>query len=195
MRLRLFVLTVVGSAGLLASACQETPTPQAAVRVESEYDPAGKLTRLSYDRNGDGQLETWGYMDGTRVVRVEVDENGDGNVDLWEYHHNAPVTPGSAPAGVDKTVERIERATRHDGRITRREYFADGSLTRVEEDTDGNGTIDKWETYKDGVLQMIALDTTGRGAPDRRLIYGRDGSVKLVEADPAGTGTFKTIPQ
>lgn len=168
-------------------------------RLEPEYDKSGRLQKLQYDRNGDGKVDTWGYMNGARVVRVEVDENGDGAVDRWEFHRAAPPegagarTPGAGAAGPEKTVERIERATRFDGQVSRREYFDNGTLTKIEEDTDGNGKVDKWETYTGGALSLMALDTSGRGAPDRRLIYRADGSLDRIEEDPTGSGTFRPV--
>ena len=98
--------------------------------------------------------------------------------------------PGQASQGgrgaqnsPDKTIERIERATRHDGIVSRWEYFENGSLARVEEDTDGDGKIDKWETYAGGTLSIMALDTLHRGAPTRRLIYRPDGTLDRIEED------------
>jgi hypothetical protein len=181
--------------GVLLFSC--SPTPQRSTdgaRITSQYDEGGKLARLEYDRNGDGKPETWGYMDGARVVRVEVDENGDGRVDIWEYHRDVPSSNGNAgQVDVGASVERIERATRHDGKVSRKEYFEKGALARVEEDTDGNGAIDKWETYKDGGLEILALDTSGRGSPDRRLIYRPDGVLDHLESDPTGSGAFQAI--
>ena len=162
--------------------------------LQPKYDAGGRLQALEYDRNDDGKVDTWGYMDGSRVVRVEVDENGDGTVDRWEYHREAGSSrPVPGPAGVDKTVERIERATKFDGKVSRWEFFTDGVLARVEEDTDADGKVDKWETYTDGALTLMALDTSGRGTPDRRLVYGADGSLDHVEADAAGSGAFDTL--
>jgi hypothetical protein len=178
------------------------PAPPAGTdRLKPTYDTTGKLQKLQYDRNSDGRIDTWGYMDGTRVVKVEVDENGDGTVDRWEYHRaDGPADssaataarPGAAagPGAVDTTIERIERATRFDGRVSRREFFTDGVLTKTEEDTDGDGQIDKWETYVDGGLSVMALDTQGRGTPDRRLVYRSDGSLDRIEADRDGSGIF-----
>jgi EF hand domain-containing protein len=179
--------------------------------VKSEYDKSGRLTRLEYDRNGDGKIDTWGYMDGSRVVRIEVDEDGDGKVDRWEYHRDpkttndsngatgstaSPGATGSASTGGgDPTLERIERATKHDGKVSRREYFENGLLARVEEDTDGDGKIDKWETYSGGTLAIMAIDTKGRGTPDRRLIYQPDGTLSRIEMDLSGTGTWAPLPQ
>lgn len=161
--------------------------------LQTEYDGSGKLTRLTYDRNGDGKTDAWGFMDGSRVVRVEVDENGDGTPDTWEYH-SVTAAGGRAAGGTDKTVERVERATQFDGRVTRREYFDGGVLTRVQEDTDGNGKDDKWETYVNGALATMALDTSGRGTPDRRFVYAADGGLLRIEADAAGDSTFRPLP-
>ncbi len=172
--------------------------PKGTEQLKPEYDASGKLQKLEYDRNKDGKVDTWGYMDGARVVRVEVDENGDGTVDRWEFHRNDAAATGTAAAdiagaGVDKSVERIERATKFDGTVSRREYFTNGALTRIEEDTDGNGKVDKWETYTNGSLALMALDTAGRGTPDRRLVYRPDGSMDHIETDPNGTGTFTPL--
>lgn len=202
---------------IVATACGPAATTteaEAAAKkdVQSEYDKGGRLTRLTYDRNGDGKIDTWGYMDGSRVVRVEVDEDGDGKVDRWEYHRDPKSTSSSnrstgssdspsgsvsaaaSPGSGDPTLERIDRATKHDGKISRREYFENGVLTRVEEDTDGDGKIDKWETYSGGTLAIMAIDTKGRGTPDRRLIYQPDGTLSRIETDPSGTGTWRPLP-
>jgi hypothetical protein len=190
--------TVSSAIALLATvACgspHATGRPAGDERLQSEYDAAGKLTRLTYDRNGDGKVDAWGYMDGSRVVRVEVDENADGTPDSWEYH-SAAATSASAPGGADKTVERVERATQFDGRVTRREYFDAGILARVEEDTDGDGNTDKWETYVNGSLATMALDTQGRGTPDRRLLYSAEGTLLRIETDSDGTGNFRALPR
>lgn len=174
-----------------APAAGQSASPAGDEHVKAEYDKAGKLQKIEYDRNNDGKPDTWGYMDGIRVVRVEVDRNGDGQVDRWEFHTTEGVpTPPPAPAdAVDPSLERIEESTRFDGTVSRREFFSAGVLAKTEEDTDGNGAIDKWETYEQGALSVLALDTTGRGTPDRRLIY-KAGAVDRVETDPAGTGAF-----
>ena len=170
--------------------------PTGTDRLKPTYDDTGKLQKLQYDRDGDGKADTWGYMDGSRVVKVEVDTNGDGNVDTWEFHRAgaaAGATTSGAPASVDRTVERIERSTRFDGTVSRREFFENGTLTRTEDDTDGDGRIDKWETYVGGSLSTMALDTQGSGTADRRLVYKADGSLDHIEADPNHTGTFTPV--
>lgn len=195
------------------AAATTTETGSAKKDVQSEYDNTGRLKRLTYDRNGDGKIDTWGFMDGSRVVRVEVDEDGDGKVDRWEYHRdpNSPNSSngstgsngstsssrsaGGSAEGGDPTLERIDRATRHDGKVSRREYFNNGVLTAVEEDTDGDGKIDKWETYSGGTLATMSIDTKGRGTPDRRLIYQPDGTLSRIEIDPNATGAWRPLPQ
>jgi hypothetical protein len=174
--------------------------------VQAQYDQTGRLTQLTYDRDGDGKIDTWGYMDGSRVVRVEIDENGDGKVDRWEHHKGSDGSGSSAGStgsggsaasngseAFDTTLERIDEATKYDGKVSRREYFDHGVLTRIEEDTDGDGKIDKWETYSGGALAVMALDSKGRGKPDRRLIYQADGTLSRIETDPTGSGTFQPI--
>jgi hypothetical protein len=158
-------------------------------RVDPSYDQAtGKLTRLAYDSNNDGTHDTWAFMDGARIVRLEADENQDGRIDRWEYY------PANATKGSGKQPpERIERATRLDGQVSRREFFDNGVMVRVEEDTDGNGKTDKWETYANGALVTLALDTQGRGTPDRRLVYAADGNLVKIEADPTGSGHFEVV--
>src|ERR1700752_259632 len=121
-------VAIVGLA-LTAGACRQ---PQAQTvrneRVQPTFDKdTGRLTRLEADSNGDGEVDTWGYMDGMRVVRVEVDENGDGTVDRWEFHKQG-LAGQRVQGSVDKTIERIDRATRFDGKVSRWEYFDNGSL-------------------------------------------------------------------
>jgi hypothetical protein len=189
-------LALMGAAAfaVTAAGCQQASSSTAAAeRLRPGYDKAsGRLTRLEYDANGDGKTDTWGYMDGMRVVRVEVDEDGDGKVDRWEYH-NGSASSVMPQTSVDKTIERIERATRHDGKVSRWERFEKGALVHVEEDTDGDGLVDKWEDYTAGTLTLMALDTQHRGKPDRRLIYLADGTFDHVEVDATGVGVFTRL--
>jgi hypothetical protein len=157
-------------------------------RIHATYDDAGRLTRLAYDSDRNGQPDMWAYMDGARLVRLEADENEDGRIDRWEHYPAA-----SGPGGLKQPPERIERSTRHDGRVSRREFFEAGLLVRVEEDTSGDGAVDKWESYSAGSLSRLELDTHARGKPDRRLIYRPDGSLERIEEDPTGSGEFRAV--
>ena len=172
-----------------ASAC--TSTDAEPRRIQAKYDQTtGRLSRLEFDSNNNGKPDTWAFMDGTRIDKLEADENEDGKIDRWEYY---PATP--LPARGKPVPDRIERATRMDGKVSRREFFEQGSLARIEEDTNGDGALDKWETYVGGVLSVLALDLQHRGNPDRKLIYRPDGALDRIEVDPDGSGRFQPIKQ
>jgi hypothetical protein len=170
------------------------------------YDPAtGKLELLKYDANGNGTVDTWSYMDGRRILRIEVDGNEDGKLDRWEYYDanqrlekvgTSRLADGVEDTwlypGADGAAARLELSTRRDGGIDRTEYYVKSILVRAEEDSDGDRKIDKWETYADGRLSSVAFDTTRRGKPDRRLVYGADGSA-TVEVDATGSGEFMAV--
>ena len=186
-------------------ACQQTTTPPK--RIEPTYNKnTGKLELLRYDSNGDGKFDTFSYMDGTRILRIDIDQNEDGKIDRWEYYGPnqklEKVGFSRAQDGVEDAwsffnaagaTERIEISTRRTHKVDRIEYYQNGALTRAEEDSDGDGRFDKWETYDGERLASVAFDTLRRGTPDRRLIYGADGSARM-ELDPQGTGTFVAAP-
>jgi hypothetical protein len=128
----------------------------------------GKLQELDFDRNGDGKVDTRAYMDGVLIKSIEIDRNGTGKPDRWEYYE--PVANGQVPAGSP------------DGHSI---------ITRAEEANGKNGKIDKWETYRDGLVAIVDLDLNHRGKPQRRFVYGPDGSLDHVEVDVKGDGNFK----
>jgi len=196
---------LVAALGFVAVACRPSPPNKS---IEPVYDKTtGKLQLLKYDASGRGKVDTWAYMDGTRVLRIEIDEDGDGKIDRWEYYtadqkleRTGFSRAGDGKedawsyAGPDGSIVRIDLSTKRDGKITRTEYYERNALVRAEEDTDEDGKIDKWETYDAGRLASVAFDTLHRGAPDRRLVYGADGSVRL-EVDAYGSGQFVAVKQ
>src|ERR1700722_7992697 len=75
-------------------------------RIEPVYDKqTGELQLLKYDSDGDGKVDTWSYMDGTRVLRIEIDKDEDGKIDRWEYY------------GADQKLEKIGTSRANDGKI------------------------------------------------------------------------------
>ena len=187
-----------GLAGALAG---RTPKPRK--RIEPEYDKTtGKLQLLKYDSNGNGKVDTWSYMDGARVVRIEIDKDEDGKIDRWEYYGadqklekigsrartTARKTPGRI-AGPDGAIDahRGVDAAATARSIAHRALRARTCWSRAEEDSDGDGKMDKWETYDGDRLASVAFDTTHRGTPDRRLIYGADGTRAPRSRSPNGT--------
>ena len=145
------------------------------------YDAAtGKLQLLiaPKDGNGDGKIDRWDYYGTDRRLRkFGFSLQKDGKEDAWAY------------PGPDGTTIRIESSPRRNGKIQRIEHFDHDVLTAAEEDTDGDGKIDKWETFEGTRLAVVAFDTVHKGVPDRRLVYGADGRVR-VEVDPRGDGHF-----
>jgi hypothetical protein len=174
--------------------------------MEPVYDQkTGKLQLLKYDSNADGKIDTWSHMDGARVVRIDLDKDGDGLIDRWEYYGPdrklekvgfSRAMDGKEDAwsysGPDGTLIRIDVSTRRDGHVNRVEHFEKDRLVSAEEDSDSDGQIDKWESYDEERLASVAFDTGHRGTPDRRLVYGRSGTVRL-EIDAAGTGRFVAV--
>lgn len=74
--------------------------PPGTKRVKPMYNlQRGTLEQLLYDRNGDGRVDAWMFLDGTRVARVEADTDGDGVVDRWEYY------------GADQRLQRVGLST------------------------------------------------------------------------------------
>jgi len=191
---------IVLALALLSAACSDTAGRK---KIEPVYDKqTGRLQVLKYDSDGNGKVDTTSHMEGARVLWIEIDKDEDGRVDRWEYYdaNQKLEKVGFSRAGdgkedawssarPDGTIERIDISLARDGKVTRREYYAKDTLVRAEEDGDGDGVFDKWETYEEGRLGSVAFDTLHRGTPDRRLVYGADGSAHL-EVDPAGNGTF-----
>ncbi|HEY2908264.1 MAG TPA: hypothetical protein VGJ29_20330 [Vicinamibacterales bacterium] len=183
------------------------PRPAAPERLQPEYDQkTGKLRLLKYDSNGDGKIDTWSYMDGPRIVRIEIDKDGDGKIDRWEYYRadrtlekvgfsraNDGKEDAWSFAGPDGAVVRIDVSTHRNGRVDRIEHYERDVLVRAEEDTDGDGTLDKWETYEQSRLVSVSYDTTHhRGAPDRRMVYGADGSARVEAIGPGEDRSAKS---
>jgi hypothetical protein len=179
----------------LSPACRSSePTTG---KVTPIYSPkTGKLEELTLDRNGDGRVDTWAFMNGVHLQSIQIDRHGTGKPDRWEYYAEGIPSAGGPPSAGSafdrKTViVRAEEANGPDRTmVTRREFYTDGVITRVEEDTDFDGRVDKWETYDHGVLIRMDLDISGRGRPDRRLVYRPDGSFDHVEVDVKGDGHF-----
>ena len=197
------LLLALGVTVPFAAACGSVDNASANGAIQAKYDDNGRLKQLLYDRNKNGRVDTVAFMDGTRFIRIEIDSDEDGLVDRWEYYGAdqklekvgfSKANDGQPDTWVYRDVKddvrKIEMSTRRDGKVSRTEYYDNGSLVRVEEDSDGDGKVDRWESYLDGVLRTVAFDTTGRGKPDRRLVYDAAGAVERLELDSHGDGKF-----
>lgn len=186
---------------VLLAACRARTAED--TRITASYDSkTGRLALLKYDSNGDGRPDTYSYMNGTRFLRIEIDADEDGKIDRWEYYDEAQklekvgvsrAGDGKQDAwlffGPDGSIHHVDRSTRGDGRPNRKEFYEGGLLVSAEEDSDADGRADKWETWEGARLTAVAFDLARRGTPDRRIVYGADGSARL-EIDTAGTGHF-----
>jgi hypothetical protein len=193
------LLLALGLTVPVAAACGSGNKASANGPIQAKYDDDGRLTQLFYDRNRNGRVDTVAFMDGTRFIRIEIDSDEDGLVDRWEYYGAdqklekvgfSKANDGQPDTWVYRDVKdevrKIEMSTRRDGKVSRTEYYDNGSLVRVEEDSDGDGKVDRWESYAGGVLRTVAFDTTGSGRPDRQLVYGANGTLERLERDPNG---------
>ena len=184
---------------LLAAGCSRPDAPAA---PRAEYDQqTGRLRRLTFDVNGNGHHDAVGIMNGAHVQRVELDLDENGKVDRWDFYtdravldrigfsrRNDGVLDAQAWFGADRTLQRIEVATRDGGRFDRVEFYRGGILVRSEEDTNGDGRADKWEHYRPNrgagpqepayAITEVAFDDTGSGVPQRRLIYEGAGAAQ-----------------
>ena len=168
---------VVAAAVVLAACSREA----AKAPIEPVYDTTtGRLTLLKYDADHDGRTDTWSHMDGARVLYVEIDTDRDGRADKWEYYDDK------------MQLDRVSYGAAERDRPSRVEHYVNGVMARAEEDADRDGRIDKWDSYEGGRLAIVAFDTVHRGTPDRRLLYGADGTVR-AEADPDGDGKFSPV--
>lgn len=182
-----FRLLALGFAGLLLG-CHGRPDPRQtnfeikSGNVTANYDnKTGHLKKLSMDLDKNGVIDTWTYMDGTRIDRIEMDKNEDGKIDRWEHYADGKLTS-------------IGTSTRGDGVEDQWTYqTAQGLLDRVETDTDRDGKIDKWERYEASpepgrppVLRVVESEPDASGHPMLRLLYRPDGSFDRAEKLGAG---------
>lgn len=191
-RLGVFLFAATLLPGL---ACHTAPEPSGPPATPIYNSTTGQLEQVVSDTDGDGKIDTKAFMDGRRLKHIEIDRNADGRPDRWEYYVDAPperIRPNAADGRSE--IERVEEANGPDDRITRREFYERGELARVEDDSDLDGRVDRWEQYDHGILSRLDLDLNRAGFPDRRLIYGKDGSIDRIEVDPAGTGAWKEAP-
>jgi hypothetical protein len=177
-------------------------------RVEASYDTAsGRLIQLGADQDGNGQIDQWTYLDGTRPIRGEKDENNDGRIDRWEYFGARAellmVGTSSRGDGIEDTWTyvtpingegRVDVSVARDRHIDRHEYYVGNALARAELDTNGDGRVDQWDRYEQSVLREVQFDTSFAATrPDRRLLYDAQGHFIAVEADDDRDGRFEPV--
>ena len=162
-------------------------------QVSPVYDADSQtVSRLDYATNADGRVDIRSYLQNGRGVRLEADGNGDGRVDRWEYYRadgqlDRLGTSSRADGREDTWVVqngsqmRVDISTRRDGVVDRHEFRENGVLVRAEQDSDFDGRIDEWQRFDNGRLRELLVDTERSGRPDRRLLYGANGSLERIE--------------
>ena len=198
---------IVFAALTAVASCSDPEHERVKATTIPTYDPVtGKLTRLTADLDKNGKIDTYTYMDGTRVLRSEIDADEDGKIEKWEYHGEDGKV---ARVGISRekngkpdawtyvdaagVVTRGEFSSEQDEtKIDRWEWYENGALVRSEEDASGDGKVDKWTTYgPGGVLLTVMLDENYDGTADRRLTYGDGGRLLSIASDPDGNGAFR----
>jgi hypothetical protein len=170
----------------------EPPTGGPGPAITPVYnEDTNRLERLTSDRNGDGKVDTWAYMDGRVLRRIDIDRDADDVVDRVEHYLLPPNPDPRAPLG-GVQIATVEESAGPDRLVVRREQYEAGVLDRVEEDSDADGRMDRWEEHVDGRLYRVTFDLHKRGIADRRMTYAGGGV--LVEMDPDGDGTFEPVP-
>lgn len=190
---------------VLLSACDAGTSART---VTPSYEPTtGRLIQLSADQDGDGRIDQWTYVDGSRPLRGEKDVNQDGRIDRWEYFgaqsELVMVGTSSQTDGIEDRWTwvapingegRVDVSTLRDRRIDRHEYFVKDALVRAESDTNGDGRIDRWDRYEGAVLREAQFDTSFAAArADRRLLYDPQGRYVATEADDDRDGRFERV--
>jgi len=194
----------IGVAALVAvAACSKPPDP-AKQTTKPTYDKTtGKLTQLTYDRNGNGVIDTWTDMDGAKPLRSRIDLDEDGKIDRWEYYddqgklmkvgfsrNNTGKPDAWGFPGPDGRIARIEvSSTGDEKKIDRWELYNEAGLSRVELDTNADGRVDTWETYENGAIRTAEFDEDGDGRRDRRLTYN-GAALVLIESEPDASGRY-----
>jgi hypothetical protein len=201
------VRPAVAVALLACAACSDPERERLKATTKASYDErTGRLKELTSDANGNGRIDTWTEMDGSRPVRSRIDRNEDGRLDRWEYYdaggklvkvgfsrRDDGKPDAWAEPGADGRISRVlVSSTGSEEKIDRWETYsvaAPDTLEAAEEDTNADGRADKWETYSGGQLQTAAFDENADGRPDRRLTY-RAGTLVLIESEPDASGQF-----
>jgi hypothetical protein len=207
MRARLRARAIV-SMLLLCGACADSERERLKTTTRATYDErSGRLTELTYDANGNGRIDTWTEMDGSRPVRSRLDRNEDGRIDRWEYYDaqgrvakigfsrrdNGQPDAWAEPGPQGQIARVLVSSTGEESKIDRWENYdpvRPDVLTAAEEDTNHDGRPDKWETYAAGQLQKAAFDENGDGRIDRQLTY-LAGALVLIESDSDSSGHFR----
>jgi hypothetical protein len=185
----------VAAIALCASACGADPASETS---KGEYDPVtGRLLSITYDRDGNGRIDTWTKMDGTRPVSSEIDTNEDGVIDRWEEYDDAgrlvragwirgSLESGPTVADPDAAIAPPRAPTPDtwlypspDGRTSR--------IDHLDRDNEGREIITRREFYEGDLLVRVEEDKDGDGVMDQWETWV-NGVLRSVEFDDGADG-------
>src|SRR5689334_9932803 len=132
-----FAVTAIALAGI---ACSNPERERDTLGIKPTYDrTTGKLTRLTYDSNHNGRVDTWTDMDGARAIETRLDQNEDGRIDRWEYYD------------AQGKLVKVGVSRKDDGKPDAWAYGRPGALERIDVSSTGDEhRIDRWEHYANG---------------------------------------------
>jgi hypothetical protein len=163
----------IGLAALLAAAACGNPPDPAKATTKPTYDKTtGKLSQLTYDRNGNGVIDTWTDMDGAKPLRSRVDQDENGTVDRWEYYD-----------GEGKLL-KVGFSRNNTGKPDAWGFSSpDGQIARVEISSTGDEQkIDRWEYYAGASWTPTRTAAWTNGKPTRTARSRPPSSMRTATA-------------
>ncbi|MGO9603710.1 MAG: hypothetical protein ACLQAT_09995 [Candidatus Binataceae bacterium] len=107
--------------------------------------------------------------------RIVTHRSRDGRPDQWVYR-------------IDKETYKIAIDTNGDGRPDVVKSYQDNELVEIESDRNFDGRVDLVQEYSHGVLVREIHDDDFDGKPEAVRTFHSNGTLALVERDPAERG-------
>jgi hypothetical protein len=116
-----------------------------------------------------------------------------GNPGLLVTHRDHSGRPDQWVRRIDPDQYQIAIDTNGDGRPDLIKTFNNNQLVLIERDRDYNGQVDLVQEYSHGVLIREIHDDDFDGKPESVKTFRPDGSVAMIERDPAERGTIGVV--
>jgi len=164
------------------------------------YGPEGHITKVVYDTNHDGRIDTWQYYKYGKVIRLEQDRNHDKKVDAIVRYRNGREVHSLLDNDGDGYFETVTRFDNpgwtnvvevrdKKGRPVERRFYLGGVLRKREAFDPRKGTLILVEKYdQKGRLTMSREAEGGSGRLSLIWHYDAQGNAVLGEKDSNGDG-------
>ena len=164
---------------LALAGCEAPPDPRRTnfevtrENFHAKYNPkTGRLQKLDADLDKNGRMETFSYMDGSRVHRIEIDKDENGVIERWEHYDES------------NKLMKIGGSTRQDGIEDSWDFFdANGVYLKSELDENRDGIVESRYLYgadpakpAGRVMLEAQLNIDAAGEPGQIVYYRADGS-------------------